>query len=117
MKTLAKDWDQHVTQAEEVARQPGFQELRDLILDRSAPQRDEQAVDLGAGTGLLTLPLAERAARVWALDISPAMCEYLRAKTASAALTNVEIAVASAVSLPSSMRLRTWWSRTTACTT
>lgn len=100
MNSLAKDWDQHVVEAEEVARCPGFQELRDLIVARSEPGNGDRAVDIGAGTGLLTLALAERVEHVWALDISPAMCEYLRAKATSAELVNVEIAVGSAVSLP-----------------
>jgi len=57
-------------------------------------------VDVGSGTGLLSLALAERAARVWAIDSSPAMCDYLRVKATSADLHNVETVLASAVSLP-----------------
>lgn len=100
MRTLAKDWDRHVVHAEEVARGSGFQSLRDTIIDRVAIRPDDRVLDVGAGTGLLTLPLAERAAHVWALDISAGMCEYLRTKAASAGLDNVETVVASAVSLP-----------------
>jgi ubiquinone/menaquinone biosynthesis C-methylase UbiE len=100
MKALAKDWDRHVIEAEEVARGVGFGELRDLILERAEPRPADRAIDLGAGTGLLSLPLAAQVSRLWAIDISPAMCEYLRVKATSAGLTNVEVAVASAVSLP-----------------
>ena len=100
MATLEKNWDSHVVHAEAVARSDGFQDLRERILDAAAPQAREVAVDVGAGTGLLTLAVAERAARVWAIDISAAMCDYLRTKAASAALDNVEPAVANAVSLP-----------------
>jgi ubiquinone/menaquinone biosynthesis C-methylase UbiE len=57
-------------------------------------------VDVGSGTGLLTLAFAERAARVWAVDSSRAMNEYLRVKASSADLENVETVLASAVSLP-----------------
>jgi len=57
-------------------------------------------VDVGAGTGLLTLAFAKRVERVWAFDISPAMVEYLRAKAASAGFENVDAIVASALSLP-----------------
>jgi ubiquinone/menaquinone biosynthesis C-methylase UbiE len=100
MLTLTKDWDKHVFDAEEVARGRGFRELRDAILALAEPAAGERAVDIGAGTGLLTLPLGERVARVWAIDISPAMVEYVRAKASSAGLRNVEPTVGSAVSLP-----------------
>jgi SAM-dependent methyltransferase len=57
-------------------------------------------LDVGSGTGLLALAFAERSSHVWAIDSSGAMCEYLRVKAASAGLTNVTTALASAVSLP-----------------
>lgn len=95
-----KNWDHHVIHAEEIARGRGFRDLRDSILEAAAPAPGERAVDVGAGTGLLTLGLAERGLDVWAVDIAPSMCEYLRAKAASAGFENVEVAVGSAVSLP-----------------
>jgi ubiquinone/menaquinone biosynthesis C-methylase UbiE len=100
VRALTKDWDRHVVEAEEVARGPGFRALRDAIIERARPRAEDRVVDIGAGTGLLTLSLARRTQRVWALDISPAMIEYLRAKAASAELENVEAVVGSAVSLP-----------------
>lgn len=100
MRTLTKDWDQHVVQAEDVARTPGFQRLRDRIIELAAPAEGDRVVDVGSGTGLLTLALAPTVERVYAVDISPAMCEYLGAKAQSAELANVETVAASAVSLP-----------------
>lgn len=100
MGALTKDWDQHVVQAEAVARKSGFQDLRDRIVAHAAPRAEDEAVDVGCGTGLLTLALAGKVKRVWGLDISPAMCQYLRAKAASAGFDNVQAAVASAISLP-----------------
>lgn len=100
MATLTKNWDRHVVHAEDIARGCGFRDLRDAIVERAAPKADDRVLDVGAGTGLLTLALAHDVARVWALDISPAMCAYLRAKSASAGATNVECVEGSAISLP-----------------
>ena len=100
MATGTKNWDAHVAHAEEVARGAGFGHLRDRIIELAAARPEDVVVDIGAGTGLLTLPLAERVTRLWAIDISPLMGEYLRAKAASAGLDNIETVTASAVSLP-----------------
>jgi ubiquinone/menaquinone biosynthesis C-methylase UbiE len=100
MQNTAKDWDQHVLEAEELARTDGFQGLRDQIMALAEPKIDDVAVDIGAGTGLLTLALAPSVTKVWAIDISAPMIDYLTTKVASAELTNVEAARATAVSLP-----------------
>lgn len=100
MGTTTKNWDDYVLHAEEIARSPGFRQLRDRILELATPKASDVAVDIGAGTGLLTLPVARATQQMWAIDISPAMCEYLRARVASAGLENVELATASAASLP-----------------
>ena len=101
MSVLAeKNWDRYVAQAELVARTDGFQALRDRILERAEIESGEIVADIGAGTGLLTLPAAAVAERVWAIDISPQMCGYLATKALSAERHNIEPVVASAVSLP-----------------
>ena len=97
---MAKNWDDHIVSTEEVARTPGFAALRDRILELAQPTAGEHVVDVGSGTGLLTLPLAEVAVTVWAIDISEPMCAYLEVKAASAGLENVRTATSSAVSLP-----------------
>jgi ubiquinone/menaquinone biosynthesis C-methylase UbiE len=97
---MGKDWDQHVLEAEELASSEGFERLRDEIARLAQPRRDDVVVDVGAGTGLLTLALAPRVAKVWAVDISDAMLEHLTMKAATAELANVEIAPANAVNLP-----------------
>jgi ubiquinone/menaquinone biosynthesis C-methylase UbiE len=89
-----------VADAELIARSPGFRDLRGRILELAEPQAADTVVDIGSGTGLLSLAFAERTARVWAVDSSRAMNEYLRVKAASAGLDNLETVLASAVSLP-----------------
>jgi ubiquinone/menaquinone biosynthesis C-methylase UbiE len=97
---MGKDWDQHVLEAEELARSEGFERLRDEIVRLARPGPDDVVVDVGAGTGLLTLALAPRVAKVWAVDISIAMLGYLAMKAANDGLANVETAPANAVRLP-----------------
>jgi ubiquinone/menaquinone biosynthesis C-methylase UbiE len=74
--------------------------VRGRIVELAAPREGDTVVDVGAGTGLLALAFAERVARVWAIDSSPAMCDYLRVKAASGGFGNIETVSASAVSLP-----------------
>lgn len=97
---MTKDWNDHVTDAEEIARGRGFRQLRDRIVDLAAPRATDVVVDVGSGTGLLSLALAPRVEQIWAIDISPSMVDYLRTKAASAGIDNIDVAVASAVSLP-----------------
>jgi ubiquinone/menaquinone biosynthesis C-methylase UbiE len=47
-------------------------------------------VDLGAGTGRFALAAARRFGQVTAVDISPAMLEFLRQRAAAAGATNLE---------------------------
>jgi ubiquinone/menaquinone biosynthesis C-methylase UbiE len=100
MPPTQKDWDEHVVEAEDLARTPGFQHLRDRIIALAQPREDDVVVDVGAGTGLLTLAMAPVVSKVWAIDISPAMLEYLATKAASGELHNVETTTATAASLP-----------------
>ncbi len=97
---MSKNWDRHVCDAEEIARLPGFRDLRDRIVVTADPAEGDVVVDIGAGTGLLALALAERVRSVWAIDVSPAMLEYLSAKAESAEIRNIRCVVTSAVSLP-----------------
>ena len=98
--TADKDWDEYVAAAEAVSRSAGFQDLRDRILEAAEIKADDEVLDLGAGTGLLTLPSAATASRVWAVDISQGMLSYLETKARSAKLDNIELVMASVVSIP-----------------
>jgi SAM-dependent methyltransferase len=72
-----------------------------LILERVPLRRGQTIVDLGAGTGFLTVELAQRgaAARVIAVDPWAEAMDVLRRKVAYLGLTNVELLVADAAAL------------------
>lgn len=97
---MEKDWDRHVLHADALSQTPGFQDLRNKILDLAEPAAGDRAVDIGTGTGLLALPLAQRVSCVWAVDISAAMVEHLRSRVEDGGLTNLHPVVASATSVP-----------------
>jgi ubiquinone/menaquinone biosynthesis C-methylase UbiE len=68
--------------------------VRDRLLAISAPGAADVCVDLGAGTGFVTLALAPLVDSVLAVDISPEMAESLAAHAAQAGLRNVRVEVA-----------------------
>lgn len=85
---------------EQLAQTPGFLSLREEIILLARLDADDLALDVGAGTGLLTLAAAPQVTRVTALDISPAMCRHLNTKLASLLTLNVDVLVGNATELP-----------------
>lgn len=57
-----------------------FAELLEVVLDAARPGPSDAVLDLGAGSGFLTVPFAERVGRVHAVDHSGRMLEKLRGK-------------------------------------
>ena len=100
IRQMTKNWDRHLQNVDELATSAAFRTLRDEILTLARPAGHESAIDIGAGTGLLTLALAERSRSVVAIDISTAMCEHLRSRAVAAGLGNVMPIVACASRLP-----------------
>ncbi|MGA2163511.1 MAG: class I SAM-dependent methyltransferase [Solirubrobacteraceae bacterium] len=96
----SKNWDEHVENLEQMASTAGFHALRDTILDLASLRPDERVLDIGAGTGLLTLAAAPQVAHVTALDISSAMCHHLQSKLVQLGIGNVEVLVENATELP-----------------
>jgi SAM-dependent methyltransferase len=79
------------------------EERTDLLLDSLALDADDVVVDLGAGTGYFSLPMARRvsAGRVLAVDIQPEMLAIVERRSRQAGLDNIETVLAS----PSDPRL------------
>ncbi len=59
-------------------------------------QGADRVLEIGAGTGIFTLPIARHCREVTALDISPAMLEILMRKAREAGLTNIRTEVGNA---------------------
>lgn len=69
-----------------VGTSEGFAELRREVLERAAAAPGEACVDLGAGTGFLSLPLARAGADVLAVDLAVPMLARLTAAAAEEGL-------------------------------
>jgi ubiquinone/menaquinone biosynthesis C-methylase UbiE len=77
----AEEWHEHVVDTD------AFRTIRDELLEAAAPRPDDRAVDLGAGTGFVTVPLARRTSDVIAVDISGSMLDTLRASATAEGLS------------------------------
>ena len=94
------DWDARVDAWEEVAHSEAFASLRDRIIELADLADDDRVVDLGAGTGLLTLAIAARAAEVVAVDISSRMLERLERHAGASDAHNIVPVLADLRTLP-----------------
>ena len=69
-----------------------YQACADLVVAYADPDPDDIVLDLGAGTGAISLALTPDAEQVLARDISEGMMDEGRHKAAAAGLSNVEFA-------------------------
>ena len=65
----------------------GLEQVIDAVLDAAQVRPGAAAVDLGCGTGHLSMPLAREGAYVMAVDVSRTMVDLLKAKAAASGLT------------------------------
>ena len=72
------------------------EERTDLLLDMLAPAPGDTVVDLGAGTGYFSLPIAQAlvSGRVIAVDIQPEMLAIIEQRVDSEGIPNVETLLA-----------------------
>jgi len=75
-------WDHHTPD--------GLEKVTRAVLAAASPRPGDQVVDLGCGTGQLSLPLAGHGARVLAVDVSPAMIARLEENARDRSLPGVE---------------------------
>jgi 2-polyprenyl-3-methyl-5-hydroxy-6-metoxy-1,4-benzoquinol methylase len=75
-------WDQHGS--------AGLTKVTAALLDQAGLGPDAQVVDLGCGTGQISLPLASRGARVLAVDVSPAMVGRMRSEADRLGVTSLD---------------------------
>lgn len=80
----ALTWDDSPTRMQLAA------DIRAAILERMSPQPDWRVLDFGCGTGLLSLPWANRVKRLTGADLSSGMLEVFRDKAARHGLNNVD---------------------------
>jgi len=83
---------------------PGLEKIAKRVLDEAGDVSGLVVVDLGCGSGQLSLKLARQAKRVLAVDFSAAMLERLAERAAQAGRDNVETLAAALqeLELPSS---------------
>jgi peptidoglycan/xylan/chitin deacetylase (PgdA/CDA1 family)/ubiquinone/menaquinone biosynthesis C-methylase UbiE len=94
---LAPDYDAEQDQA---SMSPVRRVEQERILDTIASWHPRAVLELGVGSGRFTLPLAQRADHVLAVDVSPRMLDRLTEKAARAGLTNIETRVGDLADLP-----------------
>lgn len=91
---LGSAWDARIDSwSEQVETSAAFAKVREAVLERAAPRRTDRCVDLGAGSGFLTLPLAAQVEDVVAVDVAPLMLNRLASRAAAADLWNVHTKV------------------------
>ena len=93
-------WDARVDAWEEIATSPTFRSLATTVLELADPGPTDVVVDLGAGTGLLALPAAACAAKVYAVDYSEPMLARVAERAEFAGVGNVRCVHADLRELP-----------------
>mgnify|MGYP000887321337 CR=1 FL=1 len=69
----------------------GYAEVIQSIVNACSPQPGACVLDLGIGTGNLSLPFAQKGCQIWGLDFSAEMLNLARCKLPDAVLSQVDI--------------------------
>jgi len=73
---------------------------RDEILPRMVLSRTQTVVDLGAGSGYFSLPIAERVRRVISVDLEPKMLGVLAQRIRLSGIPNIDLVQAEITHIP-----------------
>lgn len=84
-------WDHHGV--------AGLERVIAAVVDEATALHPEVAVDIGAGTGAIAIPIAPSCRRVIAVDVSQAMLDRLAERAAAQGVTNLETMAAPAEQL------------------
>ncbi len=77
------------------AENPGLGRVIAAVIAKADALPTSEALDLGCGSGQLSLPLSKKVKSVLAVDISPRMIELLQSKLSEGGIGNVQARVAS----------------------
>lgn len=87
----AANWDHHTS--------AGLEKVTAAVLAAVRVGPGDRVVDLGCGTGQISLPLAERGAQVLAVDVSPVMIRHLEERADERTVPGLECMTAPIESL------------------
>jgi 16S rRNA (adenine1518-N6/adenine1519-N6)-dimethyltransferase len=66
-------------------------ETAEAIVARAKLTSEDRVIEIGAGVGALTIPLAQRCQRIWAVEKDPQLLSLLKAEVLKYDLTNVDV--------------------------
>ena len=96
MAGMKKTVEEHAERFDDIAAEyddektPEYNECVARVLEHAAPESGDTVLDLGCGTGTISLALADDAGRVVGRDISEGMMDEARRKADERDLENVE---------------------------
>lgn len=90
---VATDWDNRVEDYETLFEPVTAEFGKRLLAIAGGVVPGEHVLDVAAGTGALSIPIAQAGARLMAVDISPAMVDRLAGRLKAAGLANAETRV------------------------